>query len=123
MRKHFADLLTGFPVTAEGIAATSFRELWAKPLGPADYLAIADRFHTLILKDIPRLGPVNRNEAKRFVTLIDALYEAKVKFICSAEVGPDELYNEGDGAFEFERTVSRLMEMQSVEYLGREHRP
>ena len=67
------------------------------------------------------MGPNNRNEAKRFVTLIDALYEAKVKFICSAEVGPAELYTEGDGAFEFERTVSRLIEMQSPDYMALPH--
>ncbi len=110
-----------FPRTAEGIAYTSFTELCEQPLGPGDYLAIAARFHTIILTDIPKLGPENRNEAKRFVTLIDALYEAKVNLICSAAEQPQNLYTEGDGAFEFERTVSRLMEMQSPEYISQGH--
>lgn len=107
--------------TAEGVAFVDFEELCAKALGPGDYLAVAGRFHTIILRNIPKLGPQNRNEAKRFVTLIDALYEAKVNLICSAAVQPTELYNEGDGAFEFERTVSRLMEMQSPEYIALPH--
>tara|TARA_A100001391_G_scaffold195850_1_gene173638 strand:+ start:12 stop:1139 length:1128 start_codon:yes stop_codon:yes gene_type:complete len=108
--------------TAEGVAFVEFDELCAKPLGPGDYLAIAGRFHTLMIRGIPRLGPHNRNEAKRFVTLIDALYEAKVNLICTAAVPPIELYTEGDGAFEFERTVSRLMEMQSADYIAQPHR-
>ncbi len=107
--------------TAEGVAFASFDELCAAALGPGDYLEVAARFHTLILKDIPKLGPANRNEAKRFVTLVDALYEAKVKFLCSAAVPPTDLYTEGDGAFEFERTVSRLMEMQSTDYMALPH--
>ncbi|WNJ99675.1 cell division protein ZapE [Thalassospiraceae bacterium LMO-JJ14] len=107
--------------TAEGVAFVDFDELCAKPLGPGDFLAIASRFHTVLLRNVPKLGPSNRNEAKRFVTLIDSLYEAKVNFICSAAVPPAELYTEGDGAFEFERTVSRLMEMQSPEYIALGH--
>jgi len=107
---------------AEGIAFVTFKEMCARALGPGDYLVVSERFHTVIIKDVPKLGPHNRNEAKRFVTLIDALYEAKSKLICSAEVNPAELYTEGDGAFEFERTVSRLMEMQSVEYLELPHK-
>ena len=106
---------------AEGVALVSFDELCAQPLGPGDYLEIALRFHTMIMRDIPKLGPHNRNEAKRFVTLIDALYEAKVNFVCSAAVPPTELYTEGDGAFEFERTVSRLMEMQAADYMALPH--
>ena len=109
------------PKTAEGVAFVTFEDMCAKPLGPGDFLAVASRFHTVIVKDIPKLGPHNRNEAKRFVTLIDALYEAKSKLICSADVPPVELYTEGDGAFEFERTVSRLMEMQSADYLALPH--
>ena len=104
------------------MAFVDFDELCAKPLGPGDYLAIAGRFHTLMISGIPKLGPHNRNEAKRFVTLIDALYEAKVNLICTAAVPPIELYTEGDGAFEFERTVSRLMEMQSADYIAQSHR-
>jgi cell division protein ZapE len=110
-----------FPRTAEGVAFTDFTSLCEQPLGPGDYLAIAARFHTIILADIPQLGPERRNEAKRFVTLIDALYEAKVNLICSAASPPETLYTEGDGAFEFERTVSRLMEMRSPEYISLEH--
>jgi cell division protein ZapE len=106
---------------ADGVARATFDELCNRPLGPADYLAIADRFHTLILDDIPRMGPDKATEARRFVTLIDAVYEAKVKLICSAEVGPRDLYADGEGAFEFERLVSRLMEMQSAEYMKLPH--
>ncbi len=109
------------PKAAEGVAMAGFADLCEKPLGPGDYLRIAACFHTLVLKGIPQLGPEKRNEAKRFVTLIDALYEAGVNLICSAEAPPEALYTEGDGAFEFERTASRLMEMQSPEYLARPH--
>ncbi|MBM09069.1 MAG: cell division protein ZapE [Magnetovibrio sp.] len=108
--------------TAEGIAFTNFTDLCGLPLGPSDYLTIAGFFHTLILAEIPRMGPAMRDQAKRFVTLIDALYDAKVNLICSAEVGPNELYTEGDGAFEFERTSSRLIEMQSPDYMALTHR-
>ncbi len=108
--------------TVEGVAFTNFPELCGQPLGPNDYLTIAGLFHTLVLADIPRMGPTMRDQAKRFVTLIDALYDAKVKLICSAEVGPNELYTEGDGAFEFERTSSRLIEMQSPDYMALPHR-
>jgi cell division protein ZapE len=90
-------------------------------LGPADYLEIANRFSTLIMTDIPRLSAEKRNEAKRFVTLIDALYEHKVKLICTAEAPAQALYIQGHGAFEFRRTVSRLIEMQSESYLQSEH--
>lgn len=103
------------------VALSSFEELCVQPLGAADYLLIAGEFSTLIVSDIPKLTTANRNEAKRFVTLIDALYEHKVKLICTAEVDVPELYTEGDGAFEFKRTVSRLMEMQSDHYLKAEH--
>lgn len=108
-------------LAADDVAFTSFRELCEAPLGPADYLAIAGRYDVLLLADIPRLGRDRRNEAKRFVTLIDALYEHRVKLICSAESPPESLYPAGDGAFEFERTVSRLFEMQSEGYLGSQH--
>lgn len=109
------------PRAAEGVAFMDFDDMCAKPLGPGDYLAVARRFHTVILKDIPKLGPHNRDVAKRFVTLVDALYEAKTNLVCSAAVAPNELYTEGDGAFEFERTVSRLMEMQSFDYIALPH--
>ncbi len=109
------------PRTAEGVAYVTFDDLCARPLGPGDYLTFAETFHTLLMKDVPVMKPNNRNEAKRFVTLIDALYDAKVKFICSAAVPPAELYSEGDGAFEFQRTVSRLIEMQSLDYMALPH--
>ncbi len=106
------------PRWAEGVGWFSFAELCARPLGAADYIAIAEHCHTVIVSDIPKLSFERRNEAMRFVTLIDALYEHKVKLICSAAAMPGQLYTEGDGAFEFERTVSRLMEMQSRDYLA-----
>lgn len=109
------------PKASDDIAFTSFPLLCQQPLGPADYLAIAARYDVLFLARIPRMTPSQRNEAKRFVTLIDALYEHKVKLICSAETGPGDLYPKGDGSFEFERTVSRLTEMQTAAYLGTEH--
>ena len=107
--------------SAGGVARKSFDELCGEPLGPADYLAIAERYHTLILDDIPRMGEELKSEARRFVTLVDALYEARVNLICSADASPQELYVEGEGAFEFERLVSRLMEMQSKDYLSLAH--
>jgi cell division protein ZapE len=72
---------------------------------------------------VPILSPANRDSAKRFVTLIDQLYEHKVTLLCSAQAAPDTIYPEGDGSFEFRRTVSRLMEMQSAEYLTQSHLP
>ncbi len=101
------------PQFHNGIARVSFYDLCATALGPADYLAIAEAVRVLILENIPALGRSNFNEAKRFVTLIDALYEAKVKLICTAAARPEMLYVEGEGSFEFERTASRLIEMQS----------
>lgn len=111
------------PEQARGVARFTFDRLCRAALGPQDYLAIADRYHALVVSGIPRMSPEHRNEAKRFVTLIDALYERSVKLVASAEAPPAELYPAGDGAFEFERTVSRLMEMQSATYLARKHRP
>ncbi|PFG61592.1 cell division protein ZapE [Thioclava sp. ES.031] len=96
-----------------GVGRASFWDLCAQPLGPADYLAIADAVKVLLLDDIPLLSASNFNEAKRFVTLIDSLYEGKVRLICSAADEPERLYVEGEGTFEFERTASRLREMQA----------
>ena len=104
-----------------GVARFTFPELCARPLGAADYLAIAARFHTVLIDDVPQLSPEKRNEAKRFVTLIDALYEAKTKLVMSAAAEPDALYPAGDGSFEFERTTSRLIEMRSEDYLAAAH--
>ncbi len=105
---------------AAGVARFTFEELCARPLGPIDYLAIAGTFHTVILEGIPLLSPDKRNEAMRFISLIDALYEAKVKLVASAEAEPGALYPTGDGSFEFERTASRLFEMRSKDYLSLE---
>ena len=101
------------PEFRNGVARARFFDLCGAALGPADYLAIADAVRVLILEDIPQLGRSNFNEAKRFVTLVDALYEARVRLIASAAARPEMLYVEGSGAFEFERTASRLREMQS----------
>lgn len=107
--------------TCGDIAWTSFHELCAQPLGAEDYIEIAREFSTLLLTGIPQLSPEHRNEARRFVTLIDILYEHKVDLICSAAVPCQSLYVKGDGHFEFARTVSRLIEMQSEAYLSAEH--
>ncbi len=107
------------PRTAKDVAWLTFEELCAQPLGAADYLALCRRFHTFILEGIPQLGADQRNEAKRFAIFIDTLYEAHGNLIASAAVSPQELYIEGDGSFEFARTVSRLMEMQSDDYIAR----
>ncbi|MCP5088339.1 MAG: cell division protein ZapE [Rhodobacteraceae bacterium] len=104
------------PAYHGGVALASFHDLCGQPLGPGDFLMIAQNIRVLILKDIPRLDRTNNNEAKRFVTLIDALYEARVKLIASAATEPELLYEEGRGAFEFERTASRLREMQSADW-------
>ena len=109
------------PKSARGVAVFSFKRLCANPLGSADYLAIARAYHTVIMVAIPQFGKDNRDQATRFVTLIDALYEHSVKFLCSAAVPPQSLYETGGSSFEFERTVSRLMEMQSEDYLLRGH--
>ena len=105
----------------EDIALATFDELCVQPLGSADYKAIAHKFSTLILSEIPKLSAEKHNQAKRFMTLIDTLYEYKVKLLCTAEVPAQALYTEGEGVFEFRRTVSRLIEMQSESYLQSKH--
>ena len=109
------------PKSLKGVAVFSFKRLCGEPRGAADYLAIARRYHTVFIAGIPTLGPEKRNEAARFVTLIDALYEHKVKLIANAAAEPAQLYETGDGTFEFERTVSRLEEMRSEDYVGLGH--
>jgi len=109
------------PKSLKGVAVFSFKRLCGEPRGAADYLAIAQAYHTVIIVGIPVMGPDMRNEAARFVTLVDALYENKVKLLAAADAAPEELYAKGDGHFEFERTVSRLMEMQSAEYMAQGH--
>ena len=119
LRTHGRDV--DVPRAAPGVAMAHYLDWCARPMGAADFLCIADHFHTVIMADIPKMGPDSRDKAARFVTMIDTFYEKKVKFICSAATAPAGLYVDGDGAFEFERTVSRLMEMQSPEYLALEH--
>jgi cell division protein ZapE len=109
------------PKSLKGVAVFSFRKLCGEARGAADYLAVAQTYHTVILVGIPQMGPENRNEAARFVTLIDALYESKVKLLATAAAEPEQLYESGDGRFEFERTISRLKEMQSADYLAAGH--
>jgi len=104
------------PAFRNGVARAGFFDLCGHPLGPADYLALAQAVRVLVLTDIPQLSRDNFNEARRFVTLIDALYEARVKLVCTAAAPPDYLYVEGTGAFEFERTASRLREMQAEDW-------
>jgi len=111
------------PQAIDGVARFDFDELCRRPLGPADYLKLAQRFHTIVLDRIPRLSESERNEAKRFVILIDALYDMRVKLIASAAGEPEMLYARTDGAeaFEFARAASRLYEMRSADYLALPH--
>ncbi len=105
------------PRAFDGHLRAGFSSLCALALGPQDYLALAARFHTVFIENVPTLSPEGRNEAARFITLIDALYEAKAKLVILAAAEPDALYPQGDGAFEFERTASRLQEMRSAQWL------
>jgi cell division protein ZapE len=111
------------PQAADGVARFDFDALCGKPLGPADYLAVATHFHTLLLDGIPRLGAENFDRAKRFITLVDALYEHRVKLVASAEASPDNIYERGENAAMFARTASRLHEMQSQDWRRRDHLP
>ena len=109
------------PKSLKGVAVFSFSRLCGEARGSADYLAVARRYHTVILVGVPLLAPDMRNEAARFVSLIDALYEHKVKLLAAADAEPARLYEAGEGAFEFARTVSRLEEMRSDAYLAQGH--
>jgi cell division protein ZapE len=109
------------PIACEGVARFDFEALCGTPLGAGDYLAIATRFHTLILDNIPRLNPDNYDKARRFIVLIDTLYDQRVKLFASADARPDELYRRGENAKMFERTASRLDEMQSEDWLEQKH--
>ncbi len=106
------------PESFDGIARFSFADLCEAPLGVGDYLKIAHSFHTVFLDSVPRLRPDQRNAARRFVLLVDTLYDQKVKLVISADAEPDSLYPEGDSAAEFRRTASRLHEMRSQDYLS-----
>jgi cell division protein ZapE len=109
------------PLAANGVAWFDFSALCGVPLGPGDYLALATHYSTVLIDGVPRLSPDNFDEARRFVTLVDALYEHRVKLYASAAALPDDLYKSGEGAAIFERTASRLVEMQSEEYLRLPH--
>jgi cell division protein ZapE len=109
------------PQAARGVCRFAFSALCEQPLAAADYLAIAHNFHTVMIDRIPQMSSAQRNEARRFVILIDTLYDEAVKLVCSAAVPPEELYIEGDGADAFRRTVSRLIEMQTEDYLRKGH--
>jgi cell division protein ZapE len=103
------------------VARFDFSALCGQALGAGDYLALATHYVALVLDGVPRLSPDNYDEARRFIVLVDALYEHRVKLVASADAAPDQLYRRGEGAVAFERTVSRLEEMQSQEYLALEH--
>ena len=106
-----------WPRAAGGLLRAHFKSLCAEALGPSDYLAIARRFHTVFIEAVPRLRPENRDAARRFGVLIDALYEARARLVVLAEAEPAAIYPRGDGAFEFERAASRLEEMRSAAWL------
>ena len=109
------------PLASQGVARFDFDALCGQPLGAGDYLALATHYQALVLDGVPRLSPENYDKARRFITLIDALYDHRVKLVASADATPDALYERGDGAKAFERTASRLEEMQSQEYLALPH--
>ncbi|RKK01957.1 cell division protein ZapE [Pseudoroseomonas wenyumeiae] len=109
------------PQAVGEVARADFDALCGKPLGPADYLALSTAFHTLILDGVPRLGPDNFDRARRFITLVDTLYERRCKLVASAAAVPDQLYERGENAAMFQRTASRLVEMQSQDYLRLPH--
>jgi len=107
------------PLATKTAVRAGFADLCAKPLGAGDYLLLAKTYPTVFLENVPILSPAKRDQAKRFVTLIDALYEARARLVILAAAEPDALYPQGDGAFEFERTASRLMEMRTEKYLAK----
>jgi cell division protein ZapE len=109
------------PQAADGVARFDFDSLCNTPLGAGDYLAVATHFHTLVLDNIPKLSPDNYDQARRFIVLVDTLYDQRVKLIASADAAPDQLYQQGENARMFERTASRLDEMQSDDWLGLPH--
>jgi len=109
------------PAAAHQVARFTFSDLCEQPLGPSDYLAIAAQFSTVILKNIPQMNEDKKDSARRFVTLIDALYEHRTALVCSAAALPDQLYVGREGSFEFNRTASRLIEMQAADYIKQRH--
>jgi len=109
------------PLAAGRVARFDFEALCGEALGAGDYLAVAERFHTVVLDGVPRLSPDNFDKARRFIVLVDTLYQHRVKLYASAEAMPDQLYMRGENAAMFERTASRLEEMRSQDYLESEH--
>ena len=109
------------PLAAQGVARFDFEALCGQPLGAGDYLALATHYQALVLDGVPRLSPANYDVARRFIVLVDALYDHRVKLVASADAAPDLLYERGEGARAFERTASRLEEMQSRDYLALPH--
>ena len=109
------------PLATDAVARFDFNALCGEALGPGDYLALATHYHALVLDAVPRLSPANYDEARRFIVLVDALYDHRVKLVASADAAPDTLYERGEGARAFERTASRLEEMQSEAWLGLPH--
>jgi cell division protein ZapE len=111
------------PCSAHGVARFSFADLCEKPLGASDYLRLAHDYHTILVDHIPVMDFSQRNAAKRFITLIDTLYDNAVKLMASADANPISLYiaDEGVEAMEFKRTASRLIEMSSESYLALAH--
>lgn len=107
------------PLFRNGAARAGFADLCERPLGPADYLALAGMVRALVLENVPVMGRTQANAAKRFATLVDALYEARVMLVVSAQAEPEELFRHGEGSFEFQRTASRLREMQSADWIAR----
>ena len=116
-RLQFGRRRLSVPKAARGVAWFDFEALCEQPLGAADYLALSERYHTVLLSGVPRLTPDKRNQARRFITLVDAFYDRRINLIIGADAAPDELYPSGEGAFEFRRTVSRLIEMQTRAYV------
>jgi cell division protein ZapE len=109
------------PLAARGVARFVFADLCEQPLAATDYLAVARNYHTVVLDGVPRLNPERRDEARRFMLLIDALYEHKVNLLVAADAPPEQIYPDGDATFEFQRTVSRMQEMRTPEYLALAH--
>ena len=103
------------------MARFSFADLCEQALGPSDYLAVAAQFSTVILQDIPQMTEEKKDSARRFVTLVDALYEHRTALVCSAAAPPEQLYSGREGGFEFARTASRLIEMQAADYIKQRH--
>ncbi len=120
-RLHIMGHSLAIPLSAAGVARFDFDQLCGQPLGAGDYLALATHYQALVLDGVPKLSPDNHDVARRFITLVDALYDHRVKLVASAAAEPDALYQRGEGARAFERTASRLEEMQSRDYLSLPH--